>query len=97
MARSLGPALRHYWRSAGKLPAGKWLFSRILGLAVPYTGPFAKWMLKGNRSKHWMRTIYSLRASGYKDYFQAGRSVEDIHQNRPAGDLVAEFAQAIRG
>ncbi len=38
MARSIGPALRHYWRSASKLPAGKWLFSRILGLVVPYTG-----------------------------------------------------------
>jgi nitronate monooxygenase len=73
-----------------------------------HAGPLAKWMLRGNRTKHWMRTIYSLqsiwklkraslRASGYKDYFQAGRSVEDIHQIRPAGDLVAEFAQAIRG
>jgi nitronate monooxygenase len=72
-----------------------------------HAGPIAKWMLRGNRSKHWMRTIYSLqsiwklkraslRASGYKDYFQAGKSVEDIHQIRPAGDLVAEFAQAIR-
>jgi acyl-coenzyme A thioesterase PaaI-like protein len=38
MARSIGPALRHYWQSASKLPAGKWLFSRILGLVVPYTG-----------------------------------------------------------
>jgi nitronate monooxygenase len=72
-----------------------------------HAGPIAKWMLRGNRSKHWMRTIYSLqsiwklkraslRASGYKDYYQAGKSVEDIHQIRPAGDLVAEFAQAIR-
>ncbi len=73
-----------------------------------HAGPLAKWMLRGNRTKHWMRTIYSLqsiwklkraslRASGYKDYFQAGKSVEDIHQVRPAGDLVAEFAQAIGG
>lgn len=38
MARSIGPGLRYYWGWASRLPAGKWLFSRLLGLVVPYTG-----------------------------------------------------------
>ena len=38
MARSIGPKLRYYWRKVSDRPGGKWLFSRILGLTVPYTG-----------------------------------------------------------
>lgn len=38
MAQSIGPGLRHQWRLFSKLPAGKWLFSRLLGLIVPYSG-----------------------------------------------------------
>ena len=38
MAHSIGHTLRHYWRQTGKLPAGRWLFSRVLGFIVPYTG-----------------------------------------------------------
>ena len=38
MARSVGPSLRFYWHKLSGRPGGKWLFSRILGLIVPYTG-----------------------------------------------------------
>jgi acyl-coenzyme A thioesterase PaaI-like protein len=38
MAQSIGPALREYWHRACSLPGGKWLFSRLLGRVVPYTG-----------------------------------------------------------
>ncbi len=38
MAQSIGPGLRQYWYRACSLPGGKWLFSRLLGLVVPYTG-----------------------------------------------------------
>jgi len=38
MARSIGPRLRYYWRTVSDRPGGKWLFSRVLGLIVPYTG-----------------------------------------------------------
>jgi len=38
MAQSIGPALRQYWSRACSLPGGKWLFSRLLGRVVPYTG-----------------------------------------------------------
>jgi acyl-coenzyme A thioesterase PaaI-like protein len=38
MSRSIGPELRKQWRRACTIPGGKWLFSRLLGLRVPYTG-----------------------------------------------------------
>ncbi|NOR41678.1 MAG: nitronate monooxygenase [Gammaproteobacteria bacterium] len=69
-------------------------------------GPLAKWMLRGRKTKHWMRTIYSLlsiwklkRASlqgmSYKDIFQAGKSVQGITSIKPAADVVAEYAAAL--
>ncbi len=53
------------------------------------SGWFAKWMLSGNKTKHWMRTIYALKSiwqlkkssldeSGDHDYWQAGKSVAAI-------------------
>lgn len=38
MAQSIGPGLRKHWRRLAVLPAGKQLFSRLLGQYVPYTG-----------------------------------------------------------
>jgi nitronate monooxygenase len=53
------------------------------------SGWFARWMLSGNKTKHWMRTIYALKSiwqlkkssldeSGNRDYWQAGKSVAAI-------------------
>ncbi len=69
-------------------------------------GPLARWMLRGRRTKHWMRTLYSLqsiwklkRASlqgvQYKDIFQAGKSVEGIRAICSCADIVTEYAQAL--
>lgn len=69
-------------------------------------GSFAKWMLKGRRTKHWMRTWYALNSvrrlkksmsssDVSTDYWQAGKSVAGIHDVRPAGRIVAEFAAAL--
>ena len=38
MSRSIGPQLRKHWQQLQRLPAGKWLFSWLLGRFVPYTG-----------------------------------------------------------
>jgi acyl-coenzyme A thioesterase PaaI-like protein len=38
MVRSIGPGLRHYWKKLSALPAGRRLFSHLLGYYVPYTG-----------------------------------------------------------
>jgi nitronate monooxygenase len=71
-------------------------------------GPIARWMLKGHKTKHWMRTIYALtslrrlktglsKTSGEGEYWQAGKSVAGIHDIRPAGEIVHEFADAWHG
>ncbi|MGH7562177.1 MAG: NAD(P)H-dependent flavin oxidoreductase [Gemmatimonadales bacterium] len=93
------------------------LSERITGVPVavintPYiqrmglrAGRFARWMLRGRRRKHWMRTIYALKSiwqlkrasldeTGEKDYWQAGKSVAGIRSLEPAGDIVRRFAAA---
>ena len=69
-------------------------------------GPIARWMLRGRKTKHWMRLIYSLqsiwklkrsssRSFSYRDYLQAGKSVAGIDSVKPVADLVHEFAAAL--
>ncbi len=41
MAQSIGPYLRQNWKRFSNLPGGKWLFSRIIGFTVPYSGSIA--------------------------------------------------------
>ena len=94
------------------------LTERITGVPVsvirtPYiermglkAGPLARWMLKGRKTKHWMRTIYALRSlwqlkratrvdGGKDEYWQAGKSVAGIESIEPAGDIVRRFAAAL--
>src|SRR5437899_501741 len=74
-------------------------------------GPIARWLLRGRRTKHWMRTIYALRSAWQlkraslaggagektsKDYWQAGKSVAWIHAIEPAGEIVRRFAAAAK-
>jgi nitronate monooxygenase len=69
-------------------------------------GPIARWMLKGRRTKHWMRTIYGLRSiwslkrglmrdAPEKDFWQAGKSVATISSIEPAGDIIRRFDAAL--
>jgi nitronate monooxygenase len=68
-------------------------------------GPFARWMLRGHRRKHWMRTFYmlssarrlrkSLGSERQDDYWQAGMSVAGIHSIVPAAEVVRSFAAAL--
>jgi len=67
-------------------------------------GPFARWMLRGRRRKHWMRTIYtlrsmhglrgSLRSEFENGYWQAGMSVGGVDSILPAAAIVRSFAAA---
>ena len=70
-------------------------------------GPIARWMLRHRRAKRLMRTIYMLRSlwqlkrasldeSGTRDYWQAGKSVGDVREVLPAGEIVRRFAAALK-
>ncbi|HEV8357528.1 MAG TPA: nitronate monooxygenase [Gemmatimonadales bacterium] len=78
-------------------------YIRRMGLRA---GPLARWMLRGRRTKHWMRTFYALKSiwqlkrssldeSGEKDYWQAGKSVAAITSIEPAAEIVRRCAGAI--
>ncbi len=68
-------------------------------------GPISRMLFRGRKTKHWIRTWYALRSlrrlkrssldGGPTDYWQAGRSVDAIHDIRPAAELVHEFAAAL--
>jgi nitronate monooxygenase len=94
------------------------LTERITGVPVsvirtPYVektgtlaGPVARRLLRGRRTKHWMRSIYSLqslwrlkrsslRRFSYRDYLQAGKSVAGVHAVEPAADIVRRCGASI--
>lgn len=94
------------------------LTERITGVPVsvirtPYlekagtrAGPLARRLLKGRRTKHWMRAIYSLqslwklkrsslRSFSYRDYLQAGKSVAGVRAVEPAAEIVRRCAAAV--
>ena len=75
---------------------------RRLGL---HAGPLARWMLRGRRTKHWMRTIYALKSfwqlrrslhatSVRGDYWQAGKSVSGIWSVEPVAPIIRRFSEA---
>ncbi len=78
-------------------------YVKQLGTTV---GPFARWLLRGRRTKGMMRTLFMLNAArkmkaslnhgtGSGEYWQAGRSVAGIHGVVPAAEIVREFAAAL--
>lgn len=69
-------------------------------------GWLAKRMLRHPKAKHYVRMFYSLRSVwqlkrasldgvGYREYFQAGKSVEHIDAIEPAADVVHRFRDAL--
>ena len=69
------------------------------------TGPLARRLLRGRRTKHWMRWFYSVRSgirlaranrdeSGRREFWQAGKSVDGVCSIEPAGEIVRRFAAA---
>ena len=70
-------------------------------------GPIARWLLRQRRTKHFMRTWYTLNSAwrlkrghfagpSSRDYWQAGKSVSGITGIEPAGEIVRRFAAAAR-
>ena len=77
-------------------------YIRRMGLKA---GPLAKRLLKGRRTRHWMRLLYSVRSfrrlkrsltDEDRELWQAGRSVAGISAIESAGDVVRRYAAAIR-
>ena len=69
-------------------------------------GPIGSWMLKGHRTKHWIRAMYSLKSAWRlkeaslkgatsKDVWQAGKSVATIDTIEPAAEVVKRFGAAL--
>ncbi len=69
-------------------------------------GPVARWLLKNRKTRHWMRTLYTLKSIrglkrssreglGNKDVYQAGKSVAGIKEVLPAGEIVRRFSDAL--
>jgi nitronate monooxygenase len=65
-------------------------------------GWLARRMLRGRKTKHWMRMFYtiqslvqlkraSLQGASYKDYWQAGKSVDGIEAILPVKDVMHSF------
>ena len=70
-------------------------------------GPLARRMLRGRKTKHWMRMFYALRSavllrrasldpSTPRDYWQAGKSVRGITDIPPVAQVLRSFADAAR-
>jgi len=69
-------------------------------------GPIARRLLKGRKTKHWTRTYYAIlsiwkfkrsakEGTGYKDYFQAGKSVERINNVESVAKIMERFSNAL--
>ena len=70
-------------------------------------GALARWMLRGRKTRHLMRTLYALKSlwqlrrsaldtAGETEFWQAGKSVAGIHSVEPAGVIVDRFRAAAR-
>lgn len=71
-------------------------------------GPIARFFLKNSRTKHWMRLFYQLlsvwklkksmkHGGNYKDYYQAGKSVEGVKKIESVADVMGRIKIAIKG
>ena len=78
-------------------------FVRSLGTRA---GPLARYLLRGGRTKKWVRTWYALTslrrlkksalsARGATEYWQAGKSVAGITDIRSVADIMRDFEAAL--
>jgi len=67
----------------------------------------SRWMLAGNRSKHWMRLFYGLKSiwqlkhslldeSGKRDYWHAGKSVSSIEHIESCESIMQQLITGSR-
>lgn len=72
-----------------------------------HVGPIAKWLFKYPLTKRWMRVWYGLMAirkfrkftlegGSSKDYWQAGKSVQTIHEIEDCAHIIERFVKALK-
>ena len=72
-----------------------------------HAGPIARRLLRGRKTKHWMRSFYTLQSvwklkkgstqgMNYRDYLQAGKSVEGIKKVQLVSEIVTDYASVIK-
>ncbi len=72
-----------------------------------HAGPIARKLLRGQKTKHWMRSFYTLQSvwklkkgstqgTNYQDYLQAGKSVGGIKKVQLVSEIVADYASVIK-
>ncbi|MYD12441.1 MAG: nitronate monooxygenase, partial [Gemmatimonadetes bacterium] len=75
-------------------------YIRRMGLRA---GPVARRLLRGKRTRHWMRLLYSVKSFWQlkrsltredRELWQAGKSVAGISEVVPAGEVVRRYAAA---
>lgn len=65
-------------------------------------GPLTRRLLRGRKTKHWMRMFYTLmsvwklkksnaQGSNYKDYFQAGKSVSGVSRIKTVKEIINDL------
>jgi nitronate monooxygenase len=70
-------------------------------------GPIARRLLRWRKTRHWMRAWYTLRAmrklgkasldeSGRDAFWQAGRSVGEIHRIESVAEIIRSFEEALQ-
>lgn len=69
-------------------------------------GPLARRLLRGRRTKHWIRSFYTLRslwrlrrssfAAGPREFWQAGKSVAGIEKVEPVAEIMRRFGNRAR-
>jgi nitronate monooxygenase len=71
-------------------------------------GPIARYLLQNRWTKHWMRMWYgflavrrfrkvSLQGGSSKDYWQAGKSADHVHDIVPAATIINRFVIYVKG
>jgi nitronate monooxygenase len=74
-------------------------FIQRMGLKASW---FVKWLLRGRKTKHWVRTFYALKSifqlkkslldeDGKKEFWQAGKSVEGINSIESVATIMNSF------
>jgi nitronate monooxygenase len=69
-------------------------------------GPLARWMLRGSKTKKYMRMFYSLRSfrtlkndrdktGSYHHFLQAGKSVGGIHEIQSVAEIMDQYRQTL--